>query len=271
MKAMSIRSLTLAAAAALALISPATAQQTPPVTLDVLPGWRTDGGVHVVGLRFTLESGWKTYWRAPGDAGIPPIFDWSGSDNLAGTAITWPAPFVFDQNGMRSVGYKDSVILPVALTPRQRDGEIRLSGVVDIGVCRDICIPETLRFDAVLPAAATRPDPRIAAAIAARPYSAEEAGVSHVACSFGSDGGRLTLQAAIAMPPLGGDEHVVVETGDPDVWIAEAATRRSGVNLLAETELVHIDGTMFALDRSELRITVIGADQAVEIMGCPAP
>jgi len=123
----------------------------------------------------------------------------------------------------------------------------------------------------VLHSAPSKPDPRIAAAIAARPYSANEAGVSRVACSFGTDGGRLTLQAAIAMPPLGGTEHVVVETGDPDIWVAEAATRRSGVNLLAETEMVHMDGTMFALDRSQIRITVIGPDQAVEIMGCPAP
>ncbi|MFX4601211.1 protein-disulfide reductase DsbD domain-containing protein, partial [Acinetobacter baumannii] len=45
-----------------------------------------------LGLELRLEPGWKTYWRSPGDAGFAPRLDWSGSGNLAGATLSYPAP-----------------------------------------------------------------------------------------------------------------------------------------------------------------------------------
>ncbi|MEM9552608.1 MAG: protein-disulfide reductase DsbD domain-containing protein, partial [Pseudomonadota bacterium] len=75
------------------------------VQVEVLDGGETAHGTVMTALRLTLADGWKTYWRAPGDAGIPPSFNWRGSRNVGEVAITWPTPQVFNDYGMRSIGY----------------------------------------------------------------------------------------------------------------------------------------------------------------------
>ncbi|MFY8145805.1 MAG: protein-disulfide reductase DsbD domain-containing protein, partial [Rhodobacter sp.] len=82
----------LALVLALACLShPARAMtQDDLLSAEVLPGWRTEQGTHMAALRLTLAPGWKTYWRSPGDAGIPPLFNWSGSQNLSGVRVHWP-------------------------------------------------------------------------------------------------------------------------------------------------------------------------------------
>ena len=68
-----------------------------------------------LGLEMQLKEGWKTYWRAPGDAGIPTQFDFDGSRNIVSYRTHWPVPEVFWQNGMRSIGYDTEVVLPLRL------------------------------------------------------------------------------------------------------------------------------------------------------------
>ena len=66
-----------------------------------------------MGIQFRLKPGWKIYWRSPGDAGLPPKADWSGSQNIAGTSVAWPAPERFSVYGLETLGYKREVVLPV--------------------------------------------------------------------------------------------------------------------------------------------------------------
>ncbi len=235
---------------------------------DILTGWRAPDGTHIAALRIRLKDGWKTYWRAPGDAGIPPILDWGGSGNLADARITWPTPVVFDQNGMRSIGYKNEVILPIAIDPRRADRPVKLRGSLDIGVCKDICVPERLKVRATLPSDADQRDPRIAAALAARPLSEGEAGLRDIRCRLSPSSKGLSLSLEIDLPSTGAPEAAVIETGLPGVWVAEPKTRRSGGTLFAETRMQHVTGDAFMLDRSALRVTVIGRKHAVDIRGC---
>ena len=62
------------------------------IQLSVIEGYRTSRGTHMAALKIQLQPGWKTYWRAPGDGGIPPQFDWSGSKNIKGVQFHWPRP-----------------------------------------------------------------------------------------------------------------------------------------------------------------------------------
>lgn len=235
---------------------------------EILTGWRGADGTHIAALRIRLKDGWKTYWRAPGDAGIPPIFDWDSSGNLSEAHITWPTPTIFSLNGMRSIGYRNEVILPIALHPK-RDGQpIKLRGALDIGVCRDICVPQRLKVRATLPAVSTKRDPRIAAALAARPFSEREAGLRDIRCRIAPTSKGLALSLEIDMPSAGTPEATVVETGLPGVWVSEPETRRSGGTLFAQTRLEHVAGDAFMLDRSALRVTIIGNKHAVDIHGC---
>ena len=259
--------LALTVLVAFACASPLAAQDTPILKAELRPGWRMAGGDHMAALHLTLAPGWKTYWRAPGDAGIPPLFDWTGSRNVQSVAISWPTPKVFYQSGMRSVGYSPEVVLPLRIAAGRPGADIRLQGTVDLGVCKDICVPQSLALDAVLPAATTRTDPVIAAAMADRPFSAAEAGVRSVKCSIGQSKDGMTLRAEIDMPTRG-QVHTVVETANPQVWVAEPVTSQAEGRIVTETRLAHMDGRAFALDRSGLRITVLGDGQAVDIHGC---
>jgi len=237
------------------------------VQIDVLDGGTTATGTHRAAIRLTLEPGWKTYWRAPGDAGIPPQFSWRGSRNLEATQMSWPTPEVFDQNGMRSVGYETELVLPIDITPRRAGQPVRLKGKMEIGVCREVCIPSTLTFDRLLDPASPR-HPAILAARSDRPYSAVEAGVTSAKCVISPTSDGLRIEAHIRMPHAGGTEYTVTETGDPQIWVSETETTRQGGTLIAVSELMHAKAGSFALDRSALRFTVLGQTHAVDIRGC---
>ncbi len=259
-----------ALAATLCIGSPALTQGLDNlVQLEVLDGGKTSEGTYQGALRLTLKDGWKTYWRAPGDAGIPPQFDWNGSGNVADVAITWPAPHVFDQNGLRSVGYEDQLVLPVEITPRNPAKPVRLRGEMDLGVCKDVCVPGRLDFDHTLDAAAGR-NPAIAAALAQRPFSEREAGVAGATCHLTPTADGMQIEAHITMPSAGGAEFAVIEPGNPALWASQPETRRQGNTLIASSEVISASGGPFALDRSEVRITVLGANHAVDIQGCSA-
>ncbi|SIT81568.1 Thiol-disulfide interchange protein, contains DsbC and DsbD domains [Pontibaca methylaminivorans] len=253
--------------------APAAAQSAIPdpdrlVRLRVLDGGTTAEGTRMAALELTLAEGWKTYWRSPGEAGIPPRFDWSGSQNLGQVQIHWPTPMVFEQSGYRSFGYADRLVLPVEITPEHADQDVRLAGRMDLGLCSDICIPGNVSFDQALDAAAPR-DPQIVAALADRPSTAREAGVTGASCSMQptQDGIRLTARIDLP-PPSTGSEVAVIEPGVPGVWAGQAETRREGPQLVTSTEFIDETGEGLALDRSKIRITVFGGAQAADIRGC---
>lgn len=266
-----IRTLLTSAALALAAITPAKAT-TPAdlVSVSVLPGWQTDTGTRIAAIRFDLAPGWKTYWRSPGDTGIPPLFNWSGSKNLASVRLHWPRPHVFAVNGMQSIGYKNELVLPIELTPIDPSQPIVLNAEIDMGICSDICVPAAVSFRADLGQSGAS-DPVIARALADRPSTASEAGLDRIGCEIEpiEDGVRIT--ATLRLPPTGGPETVVFEPRAGAVWVSEAEVRREGRVLMASADMVPENGAPFALNRSALTVTVLGSDNAVEIVGCPAP
>lgn len=261
----------LAACAALWMGSPVKAEflgrsVDDVVQVSFLPGWRLPNGNHMAAIRIVLAPGWKTYWRAPGEGGVPTIVNLTEAPGITGLAIHWPRPEVFTINGMRSIGYHDAVTLPVEFSLSD-SGEIAIEGRIDMGVCLDICIPIELDLAGLLPPA-TAQVPEIRAALSNRPLTAEEAGAGPVRCAVEpiSDGLRVTVTATVQS--TGTDETMVVEHNDPSIWVSEAITRREGDMIHATADVVPPDHGPFALDRSDLRITVIGSRMAVELDGC---
>ena len=62
-----------------------------------------------LGIEVRLDDGWKTYWRSPGDAGIPPFVEWDGSTNLSVANFQWPAPVRFNYYDLETFGYEKTV------------------------------------------------------------------------------------------------------------------------------------------------------------------
>lgn len=261
-----------AATLALCLLSPAIAPAQTGVadgivSARILPGWRTDAGTHMAGLEITLAPGWKTYWRAPGDAGIPPEFFWQHSQNVSDLRLHWPVPEVSHINGMRSIGYSGHVVIPLEFTTPGKGQDAMIAGEVEIGVCADICIPVRLPLIAELPPEGQR-TAEIVAALVDRPATATEAHAGRLTCRVTPTASGLRLDVSLRLPATGGAEEVVIEAVDPSIWVSEPETRRDGDTLLASAEMLDMDGGAVALDRSRLRMTVLGADRTVDLVGC---
>lgn len=231
----------------------------------MLPGWQTDRGTWMAAFEVTLAPGWKTYWRSPGEAGIPPQFDWSASANVQGVAIHWPRPDVFLTGGMQSIGFHDRLVLPIEITPADPGAPVRLAATVDLGICDDICIPAqvSVAADLVAPGAM---DGSIAAALTDRPRAGGSA-----TCMVDATARGLTVTASVMLPELPGTEVVVIEPQASGVWASDTAVTREGDRLTATADLIAAANAPLALDRARIVVTVIGQGEAVEIAGCPAP
>ena len=105
-----------------------------------------------LGLQFELQPGWKIYWRSPGDAGFPPVLDWSASGNLAGAEIAWPVPHRFSLFGLETFGYSDEVVLPIEARLDRAGEALSLKADLRYLICEEICIPHSGELTLDLPA-----------------------------------------------------------------------------------------------------------------------
>src|SRR5690242_15253493 len=114
-----------------------------------LIGGETERGNWRAGFDLKLGKGWRTYWRVPGDAGVPPQFDWSRSRNVETVTLLWPAPSRFTDEGGETIGYKDRVVFPVDVVAKDPGRPIDLALEAFLGVCEKICIPVKLEMSLV--------------------------------------------------------------------------------------------------------------------------
>ena len=252
------------------MVIPVRASDHSPVSVEILQGWELADGRRVVAIKLSLEDGWKTYWRAPGDSGIPPLFSWKGARNIAQMQITWPQPKVFDDGGVRSIGYKKQLVIPLHIAPKRDDKPVHLKGRMDIGICSDICAPYTLKFDTKLEDVGSFPTPEIASALASAPFSASEAGVKSATCRLTPTDDGMQIEARVTVPSAGGREETVIEAGQDTIWVSEPVTTRKGDQLVAVSQIFHSSGAAFSVNRSAVRITILGSNHAIDIRGCSA-
>jgi DsbC/DsbD-like thiol-disulfide interchange protein len=153
------------------------------------------------GIELRLGNGWKTYWRYPGDSGVPPRFDFSKSTNVKSVAVRWPAPHRFtDENGA-SIGYKNSVMLPLDIVPADPKQPVTLRLTLEYAICEKLCIPAAGSATLTVPTPSSF-DRALAAAQAHVPRAATLGGNS-----------PLAVRSVVHEP---GSSRVVVEVAAPD-------------------------------------------------------
>src|SRR6201988_1026162 len=131
----------------------------------LLAGARS-GGVLLGGIAIQLEPGWKTYWRTPGDSGVPPRFDFSKSDNVEAVTVLCPAPMKFDDGaGGISLGYKKQVVLPLRIVAKNNDKPVTLRARLNYAVCDKLCIPVEASSELTFSSVASTEDGNLAAAL----------------------------------------------------------------------------------------------------------
>jgi DsbC/DsbD-like thiol-disulfide interchange protein len=183
----------------------ARAQESSPWVSDKYSSLRLlsglpQGKTQLAGIEITMKPGWKTYWRTPGDSGIPPRFDFSKSDNVETVTVLWPAPQRFpDGAGGHSIGYSEVIVLPLMVTRKDANAPAILRANVDYAVCEKLCVP--VRADTELNLSRTSPliNGKLAVAVTSVPKLAK----------LGE--GDLTIQAVRRE----GEKKVVVETKAP--------------------------------------------------------
>jgi len=156
---------------ALLLASPALAQsvvQTDNVRAELLSDVATvkPGEPFWVGLRQTIRPKWHTYWKNPGESGLPTEIAWTLPAGAKADPIVWPTPSLFDIGGVTNYGFKDEAMLLVRVTPpADLAGPLKLAATANWLVCEDVCIPEDGTFELTLPsgAAATPAPPAVRA------------------------------------------------------------------------------------------------------------
>jgi DsbC/DsbD-like thiol-disulfide interchange protein len=160
-----------AAVFASSLAIEARAQDTSPWLRDghsavrLLAGSRS-GAVLLGGIAFQLQPGWKTYWRTPGDSGVPPRFDFSKSENIEAVTVLWPAPLKFDDGaGGHSLGYHDQIVLPLRIVAKNTDKPVTLRADINYAVCEKLCIPVEASIELPFTSVASTEDSALFAAL----------------------------------------------------------------------------------------------------------
>ena len=210
----------LVAVAASAVAGGATNwQDTDHTQLRLIAAQNTTGTGPLIrlGLQFRLDAGWKIYWRSPGDAGIPPVFDWSRSQNLAQTTVDWPIPKRFSSYGLESFGYENEVVLPVTVTLARPGAPVRVDLALKYAACANICVPYEASLALDLPAGPAQTTPF--AALIARyqavvPTRAEPGAFAALAAIARGRGRDKTLEiTATATTPFGQPDVIVEAPG----------------------------------------------------------
>lgn len=229
----------------------------------ILPGWTGPDGSRVAAIEFRLQPGWKTYWRSPGDSGLPPEFAWDGSTNLGRIILHWPAPEAIPSGDALALGYHDRLVLPFTAVPADPARPVDLAVAVDFGLCKDICVPAHVTMRADAPGQA--PDPAITAALDRVPRPAAD----RPSCVLEpiADGLRVTatLPAGTTSSPV---EAAAIELPGSDAWVSGTAIAPAAAGTVLTADVVPAQRGRFDLPREDLVFTVVDDSGAVELRGC---
>jgi DsbC/DsbD-like thiol-disulfide interchange protein len=229
----------------------------------LLAGSRS-GGVLLGGIAIQLEAGWKTYWRTPGDSGVPPRFDFSKSDNVEAVTVLWPAPMKFDDGaGGHSLGYKKQVVLPLRIVAKNNDKPVTLRAHISYAVCEKICIPVEATSELTFASVASTEDSNLSAALDAVPKPANVGDPTPVTVRDVRREGKNVLVDVTA--PDSKDVHLFVEGPTPD-WALP-------IPKLLENSPPGVKRFAFELDGlppgakpegAALKLTLVGGERAYE-------
>ena len=230
----------------------------------LLAGSRS-GAVLLGGIAFQIEAGWKTYWRTPGDSGVPPRFDFSKSENIEAVTILWPAPTKFDDGGGgHSLGYHNNIVLPLRIVAKNTDKPVTLRAQINYAVCEKLCIPVDANAELSFNSVASTEDSALFAALDTVPKPANVGDPNPLTIRDVKREGKSTVLVDVAVP----DTRTVdlfVEGPTPD-WALP-------VPKLLERSPPGVKRFAFELEGlppgtnpegAALKLTLVGGDRAYE-------
>jgi DsbC/DsbD-like thiol-disulfide interchange protein len=230
----------------------------------LLAGSRS-GAVLLGGIAFQLEPGWKTYWRNPGDSGVPPRFDFSKSENIEAVTVLWPAPTKFDDGaGGHSMGYHNQVVLPLRIVAKSTDKPVTLRADISYAVCEKLCIPVQANAELAIASVASTEDSALFAALDTVPKPANIGDPNPLTIRDVKRDGKSAVLVDVVSPDAR-EVSLFVEGPTPD-WALP-------VPKLLEHSPPGVKRFTFALDGlppgadpqgAALKLTLVGGDRSYE-------
>jgi DsbC/DsbD-like thiol-disulfide interchange protein len=233
--------------------------------IRLLAGSRS-GTVLLGGIAIQLQPGWKTYWRTPGDSGVPPRFDFSKSENIEAVTVLWPAPTVFDDGaGGHSLGYHDQLVLPLRIVAKNTDKPVTLRAEVNYAVCEKLCIPVEANPELAFTSAASTEDSALLAALDTVPKPANIGDPNPLTIRDVKREGKTTVLVDVAAPADAGKVGLFVEGPTPDwslpvpkaVEHSPAGVKRFSFELDGVPPGTNPEG-------AALKLTLVGGDRSYE-------
>jgi DsbC/DsbD-like thiol-disulfide interchange protein len=218
------------------------------------------------GIQLKLQPGWHTYWRYPGDSGVPPRFSFPGSDNVAAVKVLYPAPHAYSDEAGATIGYKDGVIFPVQVTARDKAKPVTLHLKAEYAVCDKLCVPVEAKAELALSDATAASDALLAAAEARvpKPVAAAAVGLkAHIA----SDDRRKPLVFVDLQAPTGKPVQMFVEGPTPE-WALPIPRPAPGAPAGHQYFGFELDGLPPGVSPKgpfELTFTIVGDGAPVEV------
>ena len=260
----------LAAVLIFALSAAARAEDASPWQKDshsklrLLAGSRS-GAKLLGGIAVQLQPGWHTYWRNPGDSGVPPRFDFSKSDNVEAVTVLWPAPQQFDDGaGGVSLGYHDQLVLPLRIVASSADKPVTLRAVIDYAVCEKICIPVQANAELTFSSVASTEDSALFAALDTVPKPANVGDANPLTIRDVKREGKSEVVVDVVTPDAR-NVSLFVEGPTPD-WglpVPKPVTHSPpGVTRFS----FQLDGVPPGVnpDGAALKLTLVGGDRSYE-------
>ena len=234
--------------------------------LSLLSGYVAADGTYRAGIRVDLLPGWKTYWRAPGNSGIAPEFDFSGSENVASVDVFWPEPDLMTDAGVLTIGFANEMVLPLKVVAVDPAAPVNLVLDMEFGVCEDVCVPFRASAEALL---GYGPHTEIDAWIAREPMAAAEAGMTRYSCAMVPDEEDYVLTATLTFTGAApAPEIVVIETGSDLSWVASSGHESHGSELTVSATVMHFGDPGTMPDPSTMRFTLLGHGTGIDLVGC---
>src|SRR5450432_2221839 len=230
----------------------------------LLAGSRS-GAVLLGGIAFQLQPGWKTYWRTPGDSGVPPRFDFSKSDNIEAVTVLWPAPLKFDDGaGGHSLGYHNQIVLPLRIVAKNADKPVTLRADINYAVCEKICIPVEANAELAFTSVASTEDSALFAALDTVPKPASIGDTNPLTIRDVKRDGKSTVWVDVVTPDTR-DVSLFVDGPTPD-WALPVPTPLEKSPPGVKRFSFELDGLPPGVDPAgaALKLTLVGGDRAYE-------
>lgn len=218
------------------------------------------------GVEIRMARGWHTYWRYPGDAGIPPRFDWSGSSNVASVEIRWPAPERIPiEDGLASIGYSGGVLFPVHVRPADAAKPVALRLKLDFGACEKICVPASAKIALDIPPGSGKRQPALDAAEARVPAIATSGGNQKLGVISAKLERSKPPRAIIEIAAPAGKPFDLFAEGPDDDWALPLPKLIDHKGGRARFTLP-LEGAPAGTDPipSKLRLTLVSGDESIE-------